>query len=177
MKDRQLEGVDRRGRRILCRARVTGLIDENGANHGLVLVFQDITEERTNEDFTRHLGRVLGAALNQIYFVDPKTLRFLLVNDGAQKKLGLTTQQLMQIALPDILPRISADDLHALFAPLISGEQAEIVFETAFRAADGSEFPAQACVQYFPDEAPPILTLIVQQTGNRAEIGAGIDRR
>ncbi|WP_286772341.1 MULTISPECIES: CheR family methyltransferase [unclassified Sphingomonas] len=175
--ERQLEGVDRRGRRILCRARVTGLIDENGANHGLVLVFQDITEERTNEDFTRHLGRVLGAALNQIYFVDPKTLRFLLVNDGAQKKLGLTTQQLMQIALPDILPRISADDLHALFAPLISGEQAEIVFETAFRAADGSEFPAQACVQYFPDEAPPILTLIVQQTGNRAEIGAGIDRR
>jgi two-component system CheB/CheR fusion protein len=33
--DQILEGLDRRGRRILCRVRVSGLLDESGTGHGL----------------------------------------------------------------------------------------------------------------------------------------------
>jgi two-component system CheB/CheR fusion protein len=47
--DKVLEGVDRRGRRILCRIRVSGLLDERGESHGLVLVFQDISKERAED--------------------------------------------------------------------------------------------------------------------------------
>lgn len=171
--ERQLEGLDRRGRRILCRVRVTGLVDEDGTNHGLVLVFQDITEERQSEEYTRYLGRILGAALNQIYFLDPATLRFLLVNEGARRKLGVGSHQLSQMALQDVLPGISADNLHALIAPLLSGEQQEIVFDTPMRSADGSETSVQICMQYFGDEAPPILVAIVQEMENRVSLNAG----
>ncbi len=41
-----LEGLDRRGKRIVCRVRVSALSDDDGTDHGLVLIFQDITEEQ-----------------------------------------------------------------------------------------------------------------------------------
>ena len=87
-----------------------------------------------------------------------------------QSKLALSTQQLLQITLSDVLPRISTDDLHALFAPLISGAQPQITFETVFRTGDGTEFPARAQVQYFGDETPPILALIVEEVANQKRI-------
>jgi two-component system CheB/CheR fusion protein len=170
--ERELVGVDRRGRRILCRVRMSALSDEGGAGQGVVLVFQDITEERTAEDYARHLGRILGRALNEIYFIDPKTLRFTLTNEGAQRKLGYTARQLTQMMLPDVLADVSGGDLHALFAPLISGGQDEIVFETTIQAAEGRHYPAEICVQYFGDEAPPILVAIVHDTSERQSLAS-----
>jgi two-component system CheB/CheR fusion protein len=167
-----LEGVDRRGRRVVCRVRISGLLDEAGRCHGLVLVFQDITEERLKEDYVRHLGRIMGLALNEIYFLDPQTLRFVLTNEGAQRKLGFSAQQFTQMTLPDIMPAVAADNLRALIAGLLSGEDSEIVFETRIRAADGREYPAELCMQYFADEAPPILVAMVHDTSERKQLAA-----
>jgi two-component system CheB/CheR fusion protein len=41
--DKALSGVDRRGRTIHCRVRISGLLDEQGERIGIVLVFLDIT--------------------------------------------------------------------------------------------------------------------------------------
>lgn len=170
--DRELEGVDRRGRRILCRVRVTELLDDNEDSHGLVLVFQDITDERRREEYLLHLGRIMGRALNEIYFLDPISLRFMLANEGAERKLGYTSQQLEQISLPDVLVGDRAD-LRSLLVPLVNGTKAEIVFESRIRAADGREYPAQICMQHFADEHPPILVAIVQETSERQTLSAG----
>ena len=159
--ERQLEGVDRRGRRIICRVRVTGLLDENGGNHGLVIVFQDITEERSSEEYTRYLGRILGASTSQIYFLDPASLRFLLVNDGAQRKLGLDAHQLSQMTLPDVLLDIAADDLQAVIAPLRNGAQSELVIDARLRDGEGLAFPAELRLQYFAEETSAILVAMV----------------
>ncbi|MBW8752613.1 MAG: PAS domain S-box protein [Sphingomonadales bacterium] len=167
-----VEGVDRRGRRILCRIRMTGLLDETGESHGAVLVFQDITEEREKEEYIRYLGRIMGQALNEIYFLDPDTLQFRLANDGALKKLGFTSRQLEQMSLPDVMPGIAADDLRTLVGSLIRGEENEIVFETRIRPADGDEYPAQICMQYFAEETPRILVAIAQQTSDRVRLAA-----
>lgn len=168
--DHQLEGVDRRGRRIVCRVRISQLMDEGGKNHGLVLVFQDITEERRKEEYARYLGRIMGQALNEVYFLDPETLRFLLTNDGARRKLGYTEQQLMQMTLTDVMPLVKEDDMRALVARLLSGAMPEMVVETIIKAADGREYPAELCLQYFPEEVPPILVAIVHDTSNRQQL-------
>lgn len=167
--DRELEGVDRRGRRILCRVRVCALLDEEERNHGLVLLFQDITDERRREEYVRHLGRIMGRALNEIYFLDPVSLRFTLVNEGAEQKLGYPSQQLQQMALSDVLVAEMAD-IRDLLVPLLNGTKADIVFETRIRSADGQEYPAQICMQYFVDEHPPILVAIVQETSDRKQL-------
>jgi two-component system CheB/CheR fusion protein len=165
-----LEGVDRRGRRILCRVRIAGLLDETSGNHGLVLLFQDITEDRRKEEYARYLGRIMGRALNEIFFADPVTLRVTLVNEGARRKLGYDERQLLQMGLPDLLVAPAADELRSLLVPLISGDRDEIVFETRFRSADESEYPAAVCLQYLVDEHPPILVATVHDIRDRLRL-------
>jgi two-component system CheB/CheR fusion protein len=171
-----VEAIDRRGRHILCRVLISGLLDENGGNHGLVMVVQDVSDERSSAEFARYLGRIMGQALNEIYFLDPTTLRFTLTNRGAQKKLGYAAGQLMQMALPDVMPGIKAEDLRTLLAPLLSGAESEIVFETSIQGAE-HEYPAEICMQYLADEAPPILVAVVHDTSDRQQLSPGVAAR
>jgi two-component system CheB/CheR fusion protein len=167
-----LEGMDRRGRRILCRVIVSGLLDEQGGKQGAVLVVQDVTDEHRREEYGRYLGRIMGRALNEIYFLDPVSLHFTLANEGAQRKLGHSEQQLAMMTFADILPDVSIDQVRAMLAPLMTGAKPEIVFETVIRSADGSEYPAELCMQYFADEHPPILVAIVHDTRDRRQLAA-----
>jgi two-component system CheB/CheR fusion protein len=167
--ERVLEGMDRRGRRIICRIQASALRDEGEQIHGVVLLLQDITEERAKEEYGRYLGRIMGHALNEIYFLDPSTLRFTLSNEGAQRKLGYTATELAKMALPDVISGAEERDIRGLVAPLISGEKKEIVFETTIRGAEGHEYPAELCIQYFAGELPPILVAIVHQTSERQQ--------
>lgn len=162
-----LEGIDRRGRKITCRVRVAALIAEGGDVQGTVLAFEDITEERRKEEYARYLGRIMGRALNEIYFLDPDTLRFTLANQGAELKLSCSANQLTQVALPDIMPQLDLKTLRKLFAPLLKGDKPELVFETLIRSLDGREYPAELCVQYFGDELPPILVAMVHDISDR----------
>jgi two-component system, chemotaxis family, CheB/CheR fusion protein len=171
--ERVLEGMDRRGRRILCRVRISALLDENSGRHGLVMVFQDISDDRAGEEYARYLGRIMGQALNEIYFLDPATLRFTLTNQGAQKKLGFSAGQLAQMTLPDVIPGIRPEDVRLLIEPLLSGQEQEIVFETVIRGAEGSEYPAEICMQHFADESPPILVAVVHDTSERQQLATG----
>ena len=166
-----LEGVDRRGRPILCRVRVAPLADDKDAT-GLVIAFEDVTEERRREEYTRYLGRIMGRALNEIYFLDPETLRFTLANLGAEVKLECNSQQLTQMTLADVIPGQSITSLHKLFAPIVKGEKPEIVFETVIRSVEGNDYPAEICLQYFGDEVPHILVALVHDTSERKKLAA-----
>lgn len=168
--DQILEGLDRRGRRILCRVRISGLFGEAGRGDGLVLICQDITEVRAKDDYAGYLGRIMGQALNEIYFLDPVTFRFTLANEGAQRKLGYSAQQLAQMTLSDVLPGIRTEDVRAIAAPLLAGTRQEIVFETVLASSDGRTYPAEICMQIFADEAPPILVAIVHDTSDRQQL-------
>ncbi|MBD8678346.1 CheR family methyltransferase [Sphingomonas sp. CFBP 13720] len=168
-----LEAVDRRGRRILCEITMSALMDEGQRHRGLVLLFKDVTGENRRDEFSRYLGRIMGRALNEIYFLDPATLRFTLTNEGAQKKLGYTAQQLELLTLPDVLSGVSIDDVRAMLAPVLDRTKSEIVFETVIQTADRKEYPAEVCMQLFADEHPPILVAIVHDTTERQRLKAG----
>lgn len=150
--------------------RASALLDEVEDNQGLVLVFQDITEERREEDYSRYLGRIMGQALNEIYFLDPVSLRFVLANEGAQRKLGYLEPQLLEKTFPDVLVGAAATDVGSMLASLLNGRKPEIVFETRIRTASGSEYPAEICMQYFADEHPPILVAIVHDITERQQL-------
>jgi two-component system, chemotaxis family, CheB/CheR fusion protein len=169
--EKALEGVDRRGRPILCRVRVAPLFSEETEAAGMVIAFEDISEERRREEYTRYLGRILGRALNEIYFLDPETLHFTLANHGAEVKLECTPQQLTQMTLADVLLGVELDTLKGLLQPLYKGEKAEVVFETVIRSISGRTYPAEVCMQYFGDEVPTVLVAIVHDTSDRKQLG------
>jgi two-component system CheB/CheR fusion protein len=166
-----LEGIDRRGRKIIVQVRVVRLNSER--NSGLVLAFEDLTEERRGEEFIHYLGRITGRALNEIYFLEPETLRFILVNKGGEQKLGVPMDELRHISLADVLSPEAVLDLQPLIASLVSGDRPEVVFETRMRPVRGESYPAELCLQYFADESPPILVSMVHDISERVVLGTG----
>jgi len=167
-----LPAVDRRGRAIRCRARVSPLLQDGRAPHGVVLFLEDVTEAERDAAHEAYLGRVIGASLNEVYFLDPGTLRFLLVNRGAEEKLGRSFAQLRLTSFAEFVPDVPWERLRALIQPLLDGTRDEVVFETRMRAADGGTHPVEVCMQHFADEDPPILVAIVHDTTQRQRLQA-----
>ncbi|MGQ9371767.1 CheR family methyltransferase [Azospirillum sp. ST 5-10] len=167
-----LHAIDRRGRHIDCRVQMSPLLYDAKEVRGVVLIVEDVTEQRRAETFADYLGRVIGQSLNEVYFLDPTTLRFQLVNRGAEVKLGYTVDQLRQFALHELMPEVTEADFRALVAPLLSGEKEEVVFESWMSSRDGMPHPVKMCLQHLGREQPPILVAIVHDTRERTRLGA-----
>ncbi len=175
-RDRSLTGMDRRGRTMHCWVRISPLPRDNEPSRGAVLIIEGRTEVEQNAAAANYLGRVIGKALNEVYFLvyflDPDTLRFTLVNRGAEQKLGYGIGDLERLTLPDLMPGVSREAVRALVAPLTRGERSEVVVETRLRTRGGRDYPAQICLQYFGEEHPPLLLAIVQGTADRQQLAA-----
>jgi two-component system CheB/CheR fusion protein len=162
-----LDARDRRGRAVSCRVRTSPMGRPPG---GLILVMEDATEAQREGEYTRYLGRVLGQALSEVYFLDPQTLRFVLINRGAERKLGYAIEQLRQLPITALMPGIQPAAVHALLAPLLRGDQPEVVFEAVMRTRDGREYPAEFCIQHMLEEQPPILVAMVHDISERRRL-------
>ena len=79
-----VQAFDRRGRSLRCRVRIAPLQDQTVVSRGVVITVEDVTEAGRDTEHAAYLGRVIGRSLNEVYFLDPATLRFLLVNRGAE---------------------------------------------------------------------------------------------
>ena len=101
----------------------------------------DITERKQTEE-SLHLFRKLIDELNDaIEVVDPKTLRFLDVNDKACRDLGYTRDELLSLSVRDIDPGVNES-----FVPRIERElelSGFATFESLHRRKDGSTFPVE----------------------------------
>lgn len=167
----EIEAMDRRGRLIDCRIRLSPLLYDGRQPRGVILIVEDVTERRRADAFIGYLGRVIGQSLNEVYFLDPTNFHFQLVNKGAEEKLGYSLDFLRQIALHDLMPEITAGAFTELVAPLLSGEKAEIVFETTIESSDKPPRRVEMCMQYFGQEDPPILVAISHDIARRQRIG------
>jgi two-component system CheB/CheR fusion protein len=168
--EQRLQGVNRRGRNIVCRVRLSPLLDDSRAVRGVVLIMEDISEELSDQEQSRQLGRVLGESLSEIYLLEPGGFTFRLVNKGAEKKLGYGIDELRQKSIVDFLPGVSLAAMQLLVQPLLRGERREVVVETMIRDRRGSEYPSEICLQYIDQEHPKMLLAIVHDISQRQPV-------
>ncbi|MCD2323352.1 PAS domain S-box protein [Sphingomonas sp. IC-56] len=157
-----VEGLDRRGRRIVCRVRASSLLDDAGGAQGLVLVFQDVTDEQVREEYAQHLGEVISSDRNEIYLIDRNTLRFVMTNESGQGRLGFALDHLSRMTLPDMIEDMDAAQVHDALAPLLSGAERHVAFECALRTAEARTFRGMVRVQTLADGLQPMLVLSVR---------------
>ncbi len=170
--DRTVTGMDRRGRTVQCRVRIAPLSLPDGSSRGVMLIIEDHTQFEQDAAHADYLGRVVGKALNEVYFLDPDTLRFTLINHGVERSLGYRIAQLRTMTLADLMPGVSIARLRGLIQPLLDGQRDEIVFGTVLRARGGEERPAQICLQFFKDEDPPLLLAVAHNTSELQKLEA-----
>ncbi|NTV09697.1 MAG: PAS domain S-box protein [Zoogloea sp.] len=127
--------------------------DESGQVRGIFAAARDITERKRAEEELTRFKHVLDNTLDMILMFDPDDLRFTYVNRGVIRSLGYDAETLLGMAVYDIKPRLPAQAYRALVAPLLSGSQQSVNFETEHRRADGSTYPVEVFVQFVHGES------------------------
>ncbi len=75
-------------------------------------------EPQDAEDLIGRLGRILDDSPNEIYMFDAHTLRFMLVNTGAQRNLGYAMDEFRNMTPLDLKPGYTTEMFENLIAPL-----------------------------------------------------------
>jgi PAS domain S-box-containing protein len=144
--------------------------DETGNPIHMNGTVQDVTELKQAEEVSARLGRILDDSSNEIYVFDAETLRFVQVNRGARENLGYTMAELEERTAFDIKPEVGEARFLRMIAPLKTGEQHLLAFETVHRRKDGSTYPVEVRLQLFPDENPPVFVAIIQDITERKRV-------
>jgi two-component system CheB/CheR fusion protein len=169
--ERRLEGLNRRGHPVLCRVRLSPLLDDQRKLHGVALVMEmeEIDNER-GQGGSPGLRRVTGDSLTEVYLLAPDSFAFRLVNKISEKRLGYGIADLRKRTLPDFLPGLSPSALQELVLPLFMAKREQVVVEAAICGRDGIGVRSEICLQYFADEQPPVLLAMVQRFDRQAAL-------
>lgn len=132
-------------------------------------VLTDVTEKRQNEALVTRLGRIIDQSFNEVFVFDAETLKFLHVNKGGIVNLGYSLEELRRLTPLDIKPDITREHFEALIAPLRSGDQETLVFETRHRRKDGTAYDVEIRLQLMAEEVPPVFAAVIQDISARKQ--------
>ncbi len=148
------------------------LFDESGRRVGFQSIGFDIEELKKAEQQVRFFSSIVESSLNEIYVIDPGTLRFEYANRGALKALGYGKEEMLSMTVLDIKPLFARDSFSRLVAPLLRGEIPLISFETLHRRKDGSEYNVALTLQIFGEGEGRRFVAIGLDVSERARIQA-----
>ncbi len=137
-------------------AEVTLSTIEINHRHVIYCVWRDITERKQAEMDILRFKNVLDNTLDMIFMFEPESLRFVYVNQGAILSMGYSQEELLGMMPYQIKPLIPEPEFRQLIAPLLSGKQPSLRFDTVHRRKDGSDFSVGIFLQ-----------LVTQSDGSR----------
>lgn len=155
------------GQRRTVTASGAPIIDERGRFRGYRGTSTDITGREQAEQTIIRLGRIVDQSANEVYIFDAGSLRFLQVNRGARRNLGLAMEDLARLGPIDIMPKETEATLARRLEPLRQNPAMSSVFETVFQRQDGSRYPVEVRLQYMAHERPPVFVAVVQDVTER----------
>jgi PAS domain S-box-containing protein len=113
----------------------------HGDTQRMLGIAVDITERRQVQEALHLFRKLIDQSSDAIEVVDPKTLRFLDVNDKCCRDLGYTRDELLSLAVPDIDPVANESSMARIAKEL---EQSGFVtFESLHQRKDGSTYPVE----------------------------------
>ena len=142
------------------------LCDAKGASKYTIGVIEDITERKHAEALAQQFGNLLQNSFDEIYIFDACSLHFLLVSEGAEKNMGYSFDELNQLTPLELCPLFTKESFEQLVAPLGSGEQQSLFFETVFRRKNGTAYPVEMRLQFMESDFP-VYMAVVQDTTER----------
>lgn len=126
-------------------------------------------ERRQAEAVSTRLGRILDSSSNEIYIFNADTLHFVQVNQGAQRNLGYTLEELRELTPLALKPEFTQQRFEALIAPLRREEQDTITFVTLHKRKDGSLYPVEVRLHLSRTEDPPVFVAVIQDITERRQ--------
>ena len=122
--------------------------------------------EKADQEAVR-LSEVLDEATNEIYMFDSESLAFVKVNKGAAENLGFSKQELRSMTPVDLKPKFNMTTFSDLLQPLRNGTKQELLFDTAHRRKDGTEYQVQVHLQLSQVTDPPLFVAMITDITDR----------
>ena len=148
--------------------------DSSGKVRTIDGIVEDVTERKRIEEELRQFKTSLDLITDCVFMFWPDTLEFFYTNRGATVQVGYSEDELRHMTPVDIKPQYDEASFRTLIAPLVSGEQEAITFETVHAHRDGHMIPVEIFLQYVaPMNEPARLVAIVRDiTERKAEAEA-----
>jgi PAS domain S-box-containing protein len=121
---------------------------------------RNITERKQSEDLAQQFGNLLHSSFNEIFIFDAEHLNFIQASDGAQRNLGYSLDELKQLTPVDIKPLFTQESFERMIAPLRSGEEPLLLFETIHQRKDGTTYPVETRLQLLQQQGTHFLAIV-----------------
>lgn len=121
--------------------------------------------------------KIFEVSLNEVYIFSAETLRFIEVNRGARENLGYSMAELEGLTPLHIKPLYTQEDFAQVIAPLYSGEQEKIVFETVHQRKDRTEYPVEVHLQLSNLGNQRVFVAVILDITQRRSIEAELAQR
>jgi diguanylate cyclase (GGDEF)-like protein/PAS domain S-box-containing protein len=117
--------------------------------------------ERYHREKNSSLGHILETSLNEIYMFEPRSLRFLSVNQAARDNLGYSMKELRHITPVDIKPQFTEKQFRKMIEPLLNGTEQLLQFETVHQRKDGTSYPVEVNLQLSSSGSDRVVVAII----------------
>lgn len=140
---------------------------EIGGRKLFTVILRDITDRKKAEERVARFATVLDESINELYFFDVKTWKFIEVNRSARENLGYSMEELQLLTPVDLIPELNEKSFANLINPLLTRERGKIEFAVMHQRKDGSRYPVEVYLQLVPFEDSRIFLAIVLDTTER----------
>ena len=162
------EIISKDGERTYFETTKSPLFDASGNVAGVVGVSRDVTVRRYHEEQSNLFSSLLNQSSDAIFITDPKTGRFLNVNDKACSSLGYSRDELTQMGVLDIeavIPDNFSWDAHVKEVR----EKGSLVMEGRHKRKDDTTIPVEVNVKYVAQGKDAYMVAMIRDMTERME--------
>jgi PAS domain S-box-containing protein len=144
---------------------------------GAALVFQNVSESRAREAELALFKKTLDRTLDCVFIYRASDLRFVYVNEGAQRQVGYTEDELLDKTILDVKLQFTPEEFRQQTQPLMDGTQRSIIFQTSHRHKDGYDIRVEVRIHLIREEGQePRFISIVRDISERRRAETRLDR-
>ncbi len=131
----------------------------------MVYVDRKLTRQKLEyqmaDEFSSQLVRLLDKSSNEIYIFDAASLKLTHCNQSARDNLGFNDQELNRMTMAELNPVVSSKEFQSIVEPLLNGDTEQVDFETTHQRKDGTQYPVEVLLQFYPSENQTVFLAVV----------------
>ncbi len=101
--------------------------------------------------------RILKKSTNEVFLMDPMSLKIVFANDTLLDNLGYTEEELYQLSAKDVIAHYDIRNVFERVAPLYRGEETSTTFQFDRKRKDRSTYPVEIHIEVTQEGARQLL--------------------